>query len=84
MLTDLHYPGWKATVDGRDAPIERVNYLMRGVQVPAGTHRVEFTYEPTSYRVGWIVSLIATLGVLIAGLVGWRSQRRRRRQPAAA
>jgi Bacterial membrane protein YfhO len=84
VLTDLHYPGWKATVDGRDAPIERVNYLMRGVQVPAGAHRVEFTYEPTSYRVGWIVSLIATLGVLIAGLVGWRSQRRRRRQPAAA
>jgi hypothetical protein len=84
VLTDVHYPGWKAKVDGRDAPIERVNYLMRGVQVPAGTHRVEFTYEPASFRAGWIISLVATLGVLMAALVGWRDQRRRRRRPAAA
>ena len=57
VLTDVHYPGWKATVDGRPADVERVNYLLRGVAVPAGTHRVEFRYEPLSWRVGWIVSL---------------------------
>jgi len=84
VLTDLHYPGWKATVDGREVPIERVNYLLRGVQLQAGTHRVEFTYEPASFRAGWIISLIATLAVLIAGLVGWHDQRRRRRRPAVA
>jgi hypothetical protein len=84
VLTDVFYPGWKATVDGRDVPIERVNYLLRGVPIPAGNHRVEFRYEPTSYRVGWIISLVALLVVLAVAIVGLRSRRRasRRRVPA--
>jgi hypothetical protein len=62
VLTDVHFPGWKASVDGREVPIERVNYLQRGVVVDAGTHEVEFEYEPASWRIGWILSL---LGVVI-------------------
>jgi len=81
VLTDLHYPGWKASVDDRAVPIERVNYLLRGVPVPAGSHRVEFRYEPATYRAGWIISLVSVVAVLIAGLVGWR-YRRRLRAPA--
>ena len=57
VLTDVHYPGWKATVDGREAPIERVDYLLRGVPCPPGEHTVELRYEPASWRVGWIVSV---------------------------
>jgi Bacterial membrane protein YfhO len=78
VLTDLHYPGWKASVDDRAVPIERVNYLLRGVPVPAGSHRVEFRYEPATYRAGWIISLVSVVAVLIAGLVGWRNRRRHR------
>ena len=44
VLTDSWFPGWKAAVDGKDVPIERVDYLIRGVPVPAGQHRVEFSY----------------------------------------
>jgi hypothetical protein len=80
ILTDLHYPGWKASVDGTPVPIERVNYLLRGVPVPAGTHRVEFSYEPATYRAGWIITLVSALAVLIAGLAGWRNRRRLRRR----
>jgi hypothetical protein len=72
VLTDSWFPGWKATVDGHDAPIERVDYLIRGVVVPAGAHRVEFRYEPASWRAGWILSLLALIGILAAALVGWR------------
>jgi hypothetical protein len=75
VLTDVQYPGWKATVDGRPASIERVNYLMRGVVVPAGRHRVELRYEPLSWRVGWIVSLVALLCVAGAAFVGLRQRR---------
>lgn len=78
VLTDLHYPGWKATVDSREVPIERVDYLLRGVPIPAGTHEVEFRYEPASFLVGWIISAISSLAVLIALLVGWRHRRRAR------
>jgi hypothetical protein len=72
VLTDVHYPGWKATVDGEPAEIERVDYLLRGVMVPAGAHTVEFTYEPVSWRVGWIISLLGLLAVGAAAVVGWR------------
>jgi hypothetical protein len=81
VLTDVHYPGWKATVDGRPAAIERVNYLMRGVRVPAGRHRVELRYEPSSWPIGWAVSLLATVAVAAAALVGLRRRRARPRGP---
>jgi Bacterial membrane protein YfhO len=75
VLTDNWYPGWKATVDGEDAPIERVDYLIRGVAVPAGAHLVEFRYEPASWRAGWIVSTLALLTILAAAAIGWRRWR---------
>jgi uncharacterized membrane protein YfhO len=80
VLSDVHYPGWKARVDGREVPMERVNYLLRGVMVPAGTHRVEFVYEPASWRAGWIISLLALIAILAATAIGWR----RRSGPARA
>jgi membrane protein YfhO len=81
VLTDSWFPGWKATVDGKDTPIERVDYLIRGVVVPAGAHRVEFRYQPASWRAGWIVSLLALLAILALVAVGWR---RRAREPGHA
>jgi hypothetical protein len=72
VLTDVHFPGWKATVDGKPADIERVDYLLRGVAVPPGRHRVEFRYEPLSWRVGWIVSLLALIGLAAVALSGLR------------
>ena len=72
VLTDLHYPGWKVSVDGRPADLNRVDYLLRGTSLAAGRHRVEFRYEPASFRIGWIVSLLALAGALAALVVGVR------------
>jgi len=46
VLSDLDYPGWRATVDGQAAPILRVDGVVRGVRVSAGEHEVAFTYHP--------------------------------------
>jgi hypothetical protein len=43
--------------------------MLRGVAVPAGTHTVEFVYRPLSWRIGWIVSLLAAAGLAVAA---WR------------
>ena len=74
VLSDVHFPGWNATLDGRQVPIERVDYLLRGIAVGAGEHRIVMTYEPWSWRLGWIVSLLTALGLLAAAM--WKGARR--------
>jgi hypothetical protein len=76
VLTDVHYPGWKVTLDGRPADLHRVDYMLRGTTLPPGRHRVEFRYEPASWRVGWIVSLLALLGLVATIITGVRGRRR--------
>jgi hypothetical protein len=78
VLTDSWDPGWKATVDGRDTPLRRVDYLIRGVGVPAGSHRVELRYRPTSWRAGWIVSSLALVLIVAAAMIGARRNAQRR------
>jgi hypothetical protein len=75
VLTDLHYPGWNVTVDGKPATMHRVNYLLRGTSLTAGRHRVEFRYQPASYRIGLIVSLLAVAALLAALAAGLRRRR---------
>ncbi|MGH2459378.1 MAG: YfhO family protein [Chloroflexota bacterium] len=67
VLTDSFYPGWQVTVDGVREPILPVNSLFRGVVLSPGMHRVAFSYQPASWRIGIIVSvigLVVTAGAL--------------------
>jgi uncharacterized membrane protein YfhO len=70
VLADTWFPGWRAKIDGRPAPVIRTDQLLRGVVLPAGTHTVEFTYVPWSWRIGWIVSLLTAVSLI--GAVAWR------------
>ena len=72
VVADQFYPGWRLTVDGRPAEILRTNRAMRGVALPAGTHRLVFRYEPPSLRLGIALSL-AGLAAWLA-LVAWSSR----------
>lgn len=82
VLLDTWYPGWKATVDGREAAIEHANVAFRSVRVPAGEHTVRFTYEPLSVRAGALVSL-AAVAAIVLGLAR-PALRRRSRTPRRA
>ena len=75
MLSDVCYPGWQATVDGRDVPIERVDYLLRGVAVGPGRHTVELAYRPASWRAGRMVSALAALALAAAVALSRRRAR---------
>ena len=77
ILSDNDYPGWKATVDGRAADVERVDYLFRGVALGPGAHTVEFRFEPLSWRIGWIVSLVSLVAAGAGG--GYRASAARPR-----
>jgi len=73
ILTDTYYPGWRACVDGEELSIIRANLLFRAISLSAGQHRVEFSYEPASLRIGVAVSS-ATLLAIVVGL--WLARRR--------
>jgi len=76
VLSEIYYPGWQATVDGRAIPIIRTDYVLRGIPIPAGSHRVELSYRPRTVWWGAVVSGV-TLGVLV--VVGFRVWLLRRR-----
>jgi hypothetical protein len=68
VLSENHYPGWRAFVDGQTVKILRVNYNQRGVALPAGNHLVTLIYQPRSVLAGSVISLLA-----LAALSLWAS-----------
>lgn len=72
VLNDAWAPGWRAHVDDRSVPIERVNWVARGVWVGPGEHRIRFRYRTPGLVEGWALALAAA-----AGLGGWAAVRRR-------
>ncbi len=72
VLSENHYPGWRAYVDGEPADLLRVDYNLRGVVLAAGEHEVEFVYRPASVIVGLFVSLLTAFALTPLGhrLVG--------------
>jgi hypothetical protein len=76
VFSDIYYnKGWNAYLDGKQVPYLRVNYLMRGLSLPAGTHRVEFRFEPSTYIQGEKISLAFNVVMLLAVAFGfWKSR----------
>jgi Bacterial membrane protein YfhO len=74
VLNDAWYSGWSATVDGQPAPILPANVAVRAVRLPAGSHRVVFTYRTPGQLLGAGISLGA-LGLL--GLAVFVERRKR-------
>ncbi len=75
VLTDPHYPGWMAYVDGEPADVHLINGLVRGVMVPKGRHTVEFVFRSQSFRSGLVISVssLILVGVLTARV--WKRPR---------
>jgi uncharacterized membrane protein YfhO len=71
VVSQPFYPGWRATVDGKPVPVHRVDYLLQGVRVQAGSHRVEL-----SYRLSPVPGIIS-LAFLVAGIGAVLVKRRR-------
>lgn len=51
VFSEVYFPwGWKATVDGNEVPLARVNYILRALAIPAGSHEIVMTFAPESVR----------------------------------
>ncbi len=61
VFSERFAPGWRATIDGQDAPILRVDGLLRGICVPEGEHTVAFAFRPFTLYLGACVSGLALI-----------------------
>lgn len=73
VLVDSYDPGWRATVDGREAAVSQANVTFRAVAVPAGRHVVEHVYRPRAVTWGLAFSG-ASLALALAALAGRRGR----------
>ena len=81
VFSEVYYPrGWKAFIDGKESAIAKVNYVLRGLAVPAGKHSIDFRFEPASYQNGLLVTRIATTisFLFIAAGLWWEWHKRKK------
>ena len=80
VFSEIYYTaGWNAFIDGKKAEIVKTNYALRGLAIPAGTHKIEFRFEPYSYKLGDRLDLIAailTYLIVFGGLfMAWKTSK---------
>ncbi len=78
VLGDTFYPGWNAYVDGKKSKVLKANYILRSVFLEKGEHVIKFIYEPKSFTIGMIITLIS-IGILVPVSVFCNSSVDRRR-----
>ncbi len=71
VFSEIYYKdGWNAYIDGNLTPYYRVDYVLRGMEIPKGTHKIEFKFEPTVIKQGNTITLIS-YGLLLIISAGW-------------
>ena len=69
VFSEIYYDkGWNAYLDGNKTDYFRANYALRAMKIPAGNHKIEFKFEPESYKKGEQIALIGSILLLLAFL----------------
>jgi uncharacterized membrane protein YfhO len=69
VLSELYYPGWEVTVDGKSSHIYSADGALRAVALEAGDHKVEFHFRPTLFFVSLLVALVTVLTLVAAVII---------------
>jgi hypothetical protein len=83
VLADLFFQGWKATINGQEAPIYKANVSFRAVEVRAGKNEILMSYSPAAWRFGMPIALVTLSGILIVGVRCFARRRRTVERPLA-
>lgn len=77
VFSEIYYPGWTVTIDGKLAELGRVNYVLRALKVPAGKHEVQMTFRPASITTTNTIAYVALLLVVaLFAIAVWRNCRK--------
>ena len=79
VFSEIYYPGWTATIDGQEAELGRVDYILRALNVSAGQHQVELMFYPksidTTETIAYVAIGILVLAVIFLGYVEWKRRK---------
>jgi uncharacterized membrane protein YfhO len=71
VFSEMYYnPGWQAYLDAKEVPHERVNYVLRAMEIPSGKHTIEFKFEPQVVKTGSTIALASSIVFGLLLLVG--------------
>ena len=85
VFSEVYYKsGWKAYIDEKEAPIVKVNYVLRGLAVPAGKHNIKFEFKPQGFYTGRKITSIFSIVLLVILIAGIFMEWRNRNQAALA
>jgi hypothetical protein len=80
VFSEVYYKnGWTAYIDGKETPIIRTNYVLRGLVIPAGQHEIRFEFKPASYYTANTISMIAGIVIFLALFAAIFMEYRRKR-----
>ena len=82
VLSDMYFPGWRASVNGQDVPVLRADYAFRAVPIGPGSQQVRLSYQPITWKVGGVISGLTWLAVLAWGALALIQSRRASRRAA--
>jgi len=69
VVSQMYYPGWRATIDGSAVRVFPVDVALTSLVIPSGTHDLRLSFQPTSFRIGLLISLVAVATTfLVAGV----------------
>lgn len=80
VFSEIYYPqGWNVTIDGKEATHFRVNYTLRGMEIPAGKHTIEFKFDPQVVKTGSTIALFSSIGIVLFLLGGIYFENKRKK-----
>lgn len=85
VFSEIWYnKGWHAYIDGEKVDHIRANYVLRAMKVPAGSHKIEFKFDPQSYKLGVMASAVCSSLILLAlvGYIGYNGYQSYQNMPA--
>ena len=78
VFSEMYYKnGWNAYIDGKKSDHIRVDYVLRGLQIPAGKHTIEFKFEPQVIKTGSTITLVSGFGILLLLIGGVYFERKK-------
>ena len=70
VFSEIYYKdGWNAYIDGKLTNHFRVNYVLRGMKIPAGEHEIEYKFEPKVIQQGGMISLFSYISIILVFVV---------------